>query len=93
MVVDFLRQNGKDQLYGCASGRHFFCLWDGQTSIAISRSPRCIGLASEGNRKTSLFSERETTSLILTMALRRPPTRVELKADDIEEYHEVSTRF
>ena len=24
-----------------------------------------------------------------TMALRRPPTRVELKADDIEEYNEV----
>ena len=23
------------------------------------------------------------------MALRRPPTRVELKADDIEEYNEV----
>ena len=25
-----------------------------------------------------------------TMALRRPPTRVELKADDIDEYEEVS---
>lgn len=24
------------------------------------------------------------------MALRRPPTRVELKADDIEEYHQVN---
>ena len=24
------------------------------------------------------------------MALRRPPTRIELKADDIAEYHEVS---
>jgi hypothetical protein len=31
------------------------------------------------------------TSLDYTiMALRRPPTRVELKADDIEEYNEVS---
>jgi hypothetical protein len=30
------------------------------------------------------------TSLDYTiMALRRPPTRVELKADDIEEYNEV----
>jgi hypothetical protein len=25
----------------------------------------------------------------LTMALRRPPTRIELKTDDIAEYHEV----
>mmetsp|Transcript_1864 Transcript_1864/g.3699 ORF Transcript_1864/g.3699 Transcript_1864/m.3699 type:complete len:100 (+) Transcript_1864:43-342(+) len=27
----------------------------------------------------------------LTMALRRPPTRIELKADDVEEYDRVSS--
>jgi Anaphase-promoting complex APC subunit CDC26 len=27
------------------------------------------------------------------MALRRPPTRVELKTEDIEEYHQVHKRF
>jgi hypothetical protein len=27
------------------------------------------------------------------MALRRPPTRIELKNDDIDEYVEVSMRF
>jgi hypothetical protein len=36
--------------------------------------------------RTLLFSKGTAT-----MSLRRPPTRVELKADDIIEYEEVSS--
>ena len=36
-----------------------------------------------------LFRDQLTNKLS-TMALRRPPTRIELKADDVEEYDKVS---
>ena len=83
-----LRQNAKDQLYR-------MCVWPsfllpvGWTDEHCYYSLFTVQIKSEN----IIVFRTETTSLILTMALRRPPTRVELKADDIEEYHEVSTRF
>ena len=37
----------------------------------------------------SRFPVSATTDKVATMALRRPPTRIELKTEDIEEYEQV----
>ena len=41
-------------------------------------------------RRYIYYSRDQLTNKLSTMALRRPPTRIELKADDVEEYDKVS---
>lgn len=54
-----------------------------------------LSLPQHWNRFTNINRKRKQllrTRQHRTMALRRPPTRLEIKADDIEEYNEVGEK-
>lgn len=58
----------------------------------LSHPPLKKHQAARGKREEAGKREaddRNNTATITTMALRRPPTRIELKADDVEEYDKV----